>query len=265
MSNWPKISGIISDLDGVVYRGDEPIASAVAAFRRWHEAGVPYAFVTNNSTKDAAAFAAKLCGMGVPADAADVVTTSAATVATVKDRWPAGTGVYVIGAAALRKAILEAGFVLADEDAKVVVAGLDREFAYRKLKTAQKAILSGAGFLGTNPDKMLPSETGYEPGAGSILAAIEACSGKAPTIVGKPQPTLIRMALARLGTAKSETLMIGDQVATDIAAGKAAGLPTLLVSTGVPESGPRSVEPDFVAEHLDELPLFTHEPLMNAR
>lgn len=253
MPDFSTIAGIISDLDGVAYRGEAPIASAVEAFRAWRERGLPYAFVTNNSTRSAEAFAAKLRGLDIAAEARDVITSAEATAEVLKQRYPPGTAVFVIGAEALRRAIRDAGFLLAEREAGVVVAGLDRSFSYAKLETAQRIILSGGAFYGTNPDRMLPSAEGFEPGAGSLLAAIEACSGRAPTVIGKPQPTLVELALERLGTPRDRTLVIGDQLATDIAAGKSAELPTLLVKTGVPEAGPRSLEPDFEVAHLGEV------------
>lgn len=248
-----SIGGIVSDLDGVTYRGDSPIPSAVAAFQHWHRRGIPFVFVTNNSTKSAGEFAAKLKGMGIAASTEDVITTSSVTAAIVKKAYPSGTAIYVIGSKALAQAIEEAGFVISDRDAKVVVAGLDREFTYQKLATAQQIIMAGADFYGTNPDLVLPHETGFEPGAGSILAAIEASTGQKPKIVGKPEPSLVEFALQRLGTARDQTLMIGDQVATDIAAGAAAGVQTLLVKTGVPETGPRALDPDFECNDLSEI------------
>ena len=139
------------------------------------------------------------------------------------------------------------------EGAKLVVAGLDRDFSFEKLAMAQQIIRSGGAFYGTNPDLVLPHATGFEPGAGSILAAIEACTGTKPSIIGKPAPTLVEFALKRIGTPRDRTLMIGDQVATDIAAGAAAGVKTMLVKTGVPESGPRELDPDFECDDLSEI------------
>ena len=102
---------------------------------------------------------------------------------------------------------------------------------------------------------MLPHGDGFEPGAGSILKAIETASGVAPVIIGKPQPNLISMALSILGTDPKSTYMLGDQVMTDIVAGHAAGLPTILVRTGVVEKGPFPITPDFDIETLASIPI----------
>jgi 4-nitrophenyl phosphatase len=115
--------------------------------------------------------------------------------------------------------------------------------------------MGGAHFIGTNPDHMLPHGDGFEPGAGSILKAIETASGVAPVIIGKPQPNLILIALSILGTDPKSTYMLGDQVMTDIVAGHAAGLPTILVRTGVAEKGPFPITPDFDIETLASIPI----------
>jgi len=253
-THWPKISGIISDLDGVTYRGDEPIESAVGVFQRWNDSGLPYAFVTNNSTKSAEEFSVKLNAMGIPADPARIITTSAVAADRLSDSFKPGSRIMVIGSQALVRAVADRDFEIADEDVAAVIAGLDRSFTYEKLARAQTALLGGAHFIGTNPDSMLPKGVGFEPGAGSILKAIETASGVTPTIIGKPQPDLVTKALSILGTDRQSTFMLGDQIMTDIAAGQAAGLPTIRVRTGVIEKDPLSISPDFDIESLECIP-----------
>ena len=255
MAGWPRISGIISDLDGIAYRGDSPIETAIAAFQAWQDAGLPYAFVTNNSTKSAEEFSEKLNGMGIPASPEQVITTSAVTAEALTELLEPGARVMVIGACALSDAVRACGFEVADTDTAAVVAGLDRSFTFEKLAKAQTALLDGALFIGTNPDRMVPHGRGFEPGAGSILSAIETASGVSPSIIGKPEPNLVYAALDVLGTEPAETFMVGDQVNTDIAAGHAAGIPTILVRTGVPDTGPFPVQPDFDIQTLADLPL----------
>lgn len=253
MTTLPRISAIISDLDGVAFRGDDPIPQAVRAFRRWHDQGLPYAFVTNNSTRTPEEFAAKLNRMDIPATPGRVVTSAAALAGRLGDTLPPGARVMVIGAPSLVAAVEARGFQVADRDVAAVVVGLDRAFSFDKLQRAQAALLGGARFFGTNPDRMVPRGQGYEPGAGSILAAIETASGVAPVVVGKPRPDLIRMALAVLGSDPATTAMLGDQIETDIVAGRAAGLRTILVRTGVPPRAVPGVSPDIDVPTLAEL------------
>jgi 4-nitrophenyl phosphatase len=253
-TNWPKISGIISDLDGVTYRGDEPIKSAVRAFQRWNNIGLPYAFVTNNSTKSAEEFSHKLNAMGIPADPARIITTSAVAADRLSDLLEPRSRVMVIGEPALVRAVADRNFEVVDEDVGAVIVGLDRSFTYEKLAKAQTALLGGAHFIGTNPDTMLPTAGGFEPGAGAILNAIEIASGVTPIIIGKPKPDLVTTALSKLGTDRQSTFMLGDQIMTDIAAGNAAGIQTIRVRTGIIETDPLSISPDFDIENLEGIP-----------
>lgn len=255
MTDWPKISAIISDLDGVAYRGDDPIESAVSVFQKWHENDFPYAFVTNNSTKSAEEFADKLNGIGIPASPERIITTSAVAADRLATLAEPGERVMVIGATSLRRAVEQRGFEIANEDVSAVVVGLDRAFTFEKLAKAQTALMKGARFIGTNPDHMLPHGDGFEPGAGSILKAIETASGVSPMIIGKPEPDLVTMALSILGTDPASTYMLGDQIMTDIMAGHKAGLPTILVRTGVVEKGPFPIRPNFDIETLASIPL----------
>ena len=248
----PAIGGVISDLDGVVYRGEAPIADAVEAFRRWHRAGIPYCLVTNNATRSPEDFADKLTRLGVQTSPAQVVTSPIATAGYLRERWAAGTAVFVLGAAALASALTDAGFAVTDRGPRVVVVGLDRDLTYARLRTAVHAVHAGAVLVATNGDLRLPVEGGgFDPGAGSILAAVAAASGVTPVVVGKPEPRMIEMALQRIGTPRDRTVMIGDQASTDILAGQRAGLRSILVTTGVPRDD--SAIPDRMVDSLLEL------------
>ncbi|WP_431202486.1 HAD-IIA family hydrolase [Bradyrhizobium betae] len=251
---FPTIRGIISDLDGVAYRGDTAIPSSVTAFRTWHEQGMPYAFVTNNSTKSAAQFAAKLAGIGIPAEPEQVFNTISAATALLARRWPRGTSVYAIGEQPLFAAIEAAGYDLAAADPEVVVLGFDSTLDYAKLRTAIRAALAGATIIATNPDVLTPVHDGYDPCVGVLTAAvIAAVPSVTPIVVGKPHPFLIEQALEYLGTAKHETIMIGDQLATDIAAGNAAGLRSILLASDVPFNSATDVIPHRVISTLLDL------------
>jgi 4-nitrophenyl phosphatase len=248
------IRGIISDLDGVAYRGDTAIPSSVRAFRAWQQQGVPYAFVTNNSTKSAAQFAAKLTSIGIPAEPRQVFNTISAVTALLARRWPQGTPVFAIGEQALLAAIEAAGYDLTSESPEVVVLGFDSTLDYAKLRTAIRAALAGAAIIATNPDVLTPVHDGYDPCVGVLTAAVVAAVPSVnPIVVGKPHPFLIEQALAYLGTAKHETIMIGDQIATDIAAGKAAGLRSILLASDVPFNTATGVVPDRVVSSLLDL------------
>lgn len=252
MEREPEIEAVISDLDGVLYRGEAPIDDAIEAFRRWRQAGVRYCFVTNNATRSPDAFAAKLTGFGVETSPAQVVTSPVATAAYMRERWPAGGPVFVLGAQAIVAAVTDAGFTVTDRSPQAVVVGLDRDLTYARLTVAVHAVMAGAVLIGTNADPRLPVEGGgFDPGAGSILAAVATATGATPIVVGKPEPRMIELALDRLGSSRDRTVMIGDQVGTDIVAGQRAGLHSILVTTGVPRDD--AATPDRVVDSLLEL------------
>lgn len=247
------INGIISDLDGVAYRDDHPIPASVQAFRAWHKRGLPYAFVTNNSTKSAAQFATKLNGMGIPATAAQVFNTISAATLLLRRRWPPGTRVFAIGEQPLLEALEQAGYHLTGTNAEVVVLGFDSGLNYAKLRTAIRAALAGAT-IATNPDVLTPVRDGYDPCVGVLTAAVTAAVPTAiPIVVGKPHPFMIEQALKYLGTGKEETVMIGDQIATDIVAGQSAGLRAILVASDVPFNAVAGVLPDRIISNLLDL------------
>ncbi len=258
-----RVLGVVSDLDGVVYRGEAAIPGAVEAFRRWHEGGVPYAFVTNNATKTPAQFAAKLNRLGVAVTPDRVFSAASATATFVRRRWPIGTRIFAIGEACLLEPLAAGEFVVARDDAQVVVLGFDYQIDYAKLRTAIRALLGGAELVVTNPDVLSPSESGFEPCVGAFLAAIRAAVPAAePIVVGKPGPIMIEEALGSLEVSREHAIMIGDQMATDIAGGKRAGLRTVLVTTGVPFKSIVGLEPDRIVSSL--LDLFVAEPLERA-
>lgn len=232
----PTIRAVISDLDGVVYRGDTAIDTAVEAIRSWAARDVPFAFVTNNSTHSAEAFAMKLDRLGIPVSADLIVTPIEATVATIRARYPPGLRTYVIGSAALIAAVGAAGAEVVDsDDAALVVLGTDYGLTFDKLRRATRALLAGADLIATNPDRLAPTETGLEPCVGSVLAIFTAALPQLqPLVMGKPAPAMVEEAMRRLGVGPEETVMVGDQIATDILAGEAAGLRSFLVTTGLP-------------------------------
>ena len=252
-SNRP-IRGVISDLDGVAYRDETPIASSVQAFRAWRERGVPYAFVTNNSTKSAGQFAAKLAGMGIPATAPQVFSTISAVQGLLRQQCVPGTRVFAIGEKPLLETLEDAGYRLTGTDAEVVVLGFDSELSYAKLRIAVRAALAGATVIATNPDVLTPVHDGYDPCVGVLIAAVTAAvPTAAPIIVGKPHPFMIEQALSYIGTQKDETVMIGDQVATDIIAGQSAGLRSILLTSDVPFNAIVGVTPDRIVSSLLDL------------
>lgn len=248
--------GVVLDLDGVVYRGSELLPGA-AEFLAWlRDRGLPFAFVTNNSTRTPAQYVEHLRSLGIVAQEAQVVTSALCTAALLR-RWELRGPVLVVGGEGLRQAVQQAGYEVVEEGlAEAVVVGLDPQLTYARLRAACSAIRRGARFVAANLDANLPVEGELWPGAGAIAAAIRTATGCEPVCVGKPEPYPFQMALERLGTPPQETLMVGDQLPTDVVGASRMGMRTALVLTGVTSEEAAQaapVRPDLVARDLGEL------------
>ncbi|QHW34516.1 TIGR01457 family HAD-type hydrolase [Paenibacillus rhizovicinus] len=226
------LRGLLIDLDGTLYHGGRMIPGADAFIRMLREEEIRYLFVTNNSSATPEAVADRLNGMGIPAVPEDVCTSAQAAAAYIAEQIP-GARVHAVGEIGLTTALLAAGLKLDDERPELVVQGIDRELTYDKIAGAVRHIRNGAQYILTNPDLLLPSDNGLIPGAGSISAVIRAASGVQPVVIGKPSAIQMRFALQRLGLEPQETWVIGDNPATDIAAGHAVDCPSVLVLTGL--------------------------------
>jgi 4-nitrophenyl phosphatase len=192
--------------------------------------------------------------MGIPATAAQVFNTISAVTSLLQQRWPPGTPVFAIGEQPLLETLEQSGYRLTGTDAEVVVLGFDSELNYAKLRTAIRAALAGATIIATNPDVLTPVRDGYDPCVGVLTAAVAAAvPTAAPIVVGKPHPFMIEQALKHLGTAKAETVMIGDQIATDIVAGQSAGLRAILLASDIPFNSVAGAVPDRIISSLLDL------------
>ena len=246
------LKAILFDLDGVVYRREMALPGATDLVPTLKELGIQHAFVTNFAAAPGD-IVARLNRMSVPATADDVVTSAAAAAAHLKKVASPGTGVFVIGEPGLHEIIRQAGFAEDAEHPAFVVLGLDLHVTYERLATACVALRAGAGFIATNTDPFYPAENAIWPGAGALAAVLITATGVQPTVIGKPQPTLLHVALERLGASPADAAMVGDQVASDIRAGKAADLTTILVSEEDPPLDPGAPTPDLHVRNLPEL------------
>ncbi|MCK9910624.1 HAD hydrolase-like protein, partial [Microbacteriaceae bacterium K1510] len=161
----------------------------------------------------------------------------------MKEQEPQGAPVYVIGEEGLREDLVESGFTLTEVEPRYVVVGIDRQFNYEKLAIATRALRSGADLVATNKDAALPTEHGLLPGSGSLVAAVSTAGGIAPLVIGKPEKIIVNYAMKRLGTSAEETLIVGDNLFTDIEAGVNSGLDSLLVLTGYSSGEDAAVHP----------------------
>lgn len=227
----------IFDMDGVLYRGSEPLPGVgdLLAALELRERG--YMLATNNSMSTADEYVKKLGTMSINVPASAILTSAMATRDYLIQQFGNEVALSIIGMPALTAQLLDGtGFKDVTGTSAVpdaVVIGLDKIFTYDKLAAANAAIRAGARFIATNADATLPTEHGLIPGAGSIVAAIQTATGQTPIIVGKPEPLMLQMALAKMGISPEEAVMVGDRLDTDIIAGDRAGMLTLLVLTGV--------------------------------
>jgi 4-nitrophenyl phosphatase len=251
-----KVRAAVSDMDGVLWRGDMPTPGLAHffAFLRRHD--IRFVLATNNATRTAAQYAEKLAEFGVRVSEAEILPSCDVVADYLTTIAPPGTRVFVVGEPALVQSIQARRFVVSEDEAEIVVAGLDRQATYARLAHATRLIRNGATFVGTNPDRTWPSETGLTPGAGSILAFLEAASDVKPFIVAKPEAVMFQQALARMGSRPEETVMIGDRLETDILGGQRARLGTILVLSGVSTKADiehQGIHPDWTFRDIDEL------------
>jgi 4-nitrophenyl phosphatase len=251
------LHGLIIDMDGVLYHGNEAIHGAREFLEFLRQKGLPFILVTNNSTLTTAQYVAKLGRMGIQATAAEILTSAEATATHLARTAPPGSRVYLIGGDGIRAALQARGFVLTDQvDVPYVVVGLDRQLTYAKLATAARAIRNGAQFIATNADRTYPSEVGLVPGAGATLAALEAATDTAPLVIGKPQPAIFQLALQRMRAEPAATAVVGDGLYTDVLGGHGVGLMTILLMSGVTspqQLAKASPAPDRVYEDIAAL------------
>lgn len=256
MQRLREIRYLLIDMDGVLYRGDMPLPGLTDFFAFLKEHQIRYQLVTNNASRTPEQYVRKLAGMGVQVEPEAILTSARATAYALREEYPPGTRVYAIGGEGLIAALQEVGFVLSSDRASVVVVGWDDDLTFAKLRHACLLIRAGARFVGTNPDRTLPTPEGEIPGNGSILAALETATGIKPEIIGKPEPPLLRQAMERIQADPAATAMLGDRPETDVLAGERLGLLTILVLSGATSREDlehADPQPDLVFEHIGAL------------
>jgi HAD superfamily hydrolase (TIGR01450 family) len=249
---------LLVDLDGVLYRGAEPVPGVAAVLAARAALGDDVVYVTNNSMWHHTEYVDRIAAMGAPVDADRIVSSPRAPALYLADHEPSIRHVLTVGARGLERELEDAGFRVtpaADAakriagtgfegtdggngwDAAVrpdaVVVGLDPRIDYLRLAVAADCVRAGARFIATNRDPVYPTERAIRPGAGSIVAAVEATTGVTPVTIGKPEPYLLEEAARAVGREPGEAIMIGDGLGTDIAAARAVGVRSILMLTGV--------------------------------
>lgn len=257
--NWSEKRLFLLDLDGTIYLEEELLPGA-AAFLAWvRENGGQYRFLTNNSSRGVDAGLEKMHRLGIPAERKDFLTAVEATIHYLRTRRSPDDVYYAVGTASFRRQLREAGFDLRegpDDDVTVVLTAFDTELTYEKVENACRLLARGADFLATNPDLACPTLFGFIPDCGAICQLIAHAAGRTPEFIGKPDPTMIQLALEQTGYSPAQTLMVGDRLYTDIACGVNAGVDTALVLTGEATAADAAVSetpPTVICRDMAEL------------
>jgi NagD protein len=247
--------GFLIDMDGVMYRGNQPIPGAIEFVRRLLDDQIPFLFLTNNSQRTKRDVVAKLHRMGIPVTEKHVFTSAIATAQYLASQTPRGTA-FVIGEGGLTNALHEYDFSIVDNDPDYVVVGEGRTMTLELIEKAVKLIGRGAKLIATNMDPSCPTEGGVRPGCGAIVAMLEAATGKKAFSLGKPSPVMFRAARKELGLRTAETIMIGDTMETDILGATQMGYFSVLVLSGgtrKDELSNFSYRPDLVVSSVADL------------
>jgi HAD superfamily hydrolase (TIGR01450 family) len=254
--------GLIIDLDGVVWLGDQPIDGAAETIAALRARGMRILFLTNEPRRSRAELAGRLTRQGIPAEPADVMSSAAATARVVGTLEGLTSRLaVVIGSAAFRAEIAAAGLRLATpeeaRDAEVVVVAGHDAFDYGELRAATAALRNGARLFAAGRDAVFPTPDGPQPATGAILAAVETAGGVPAVVVGKPERIVFEIAREALPGCE-RIAVIGDNLVADIAGAKRAGLDAILVLTGLTARADlerAAIAPDLVLDSLAAFPL----------
>ncbi|MGY2066245.1 HAD-IIA family hydrolase [Blastococcus sp. SYSU DS0619] len=241
------------DLDGVVYVGPDAVPGVPAALAEARSAGMRLGFVTNNAARTPEQVAEHLTELQVPAEPADVITSSQAAATVVAELLGDGARVLPVGGPGVAAALMAAGLTVvdsADDRPDAVVQGYGREVGWAQLAEAVVAVRNGARHVATNADASIPSPRGPLPGNGAMVAVVRGVTGREPLVTGKPDPAMHAECVRRTGARRP--LVVGDRLDTDIEGARRAGAASLLVFSGVTDpalllaAGP-SHRPDLLA------------------
>jgi len=247
--------GYLIDMDGVIYRGSEPIPGAQRFIADLHERQIPFRFLTNNSRRSRLDVATKLRRLGFEVEADHVFTCATATARFLSQQKPNGTA-FVIGESGLVTALHECGYAIVDHDPDYVVVGEGRTLTFEMVEAALRMIVDGAKLIATNLDPTCPTENGLRPGCGAVVAMLETAAGVRAFSVGKPSPVMLRAARKEIGLTTDQTIVIGDTMETDILGGSQLGFRTVLVLSGGTRAEDVSrypYQPDIVVQSIGEL------------
>ena len=227
-----SIKCFLLDMDGTFYLGDRIIDGSLSFIDKVKETGRDFLFLTNNSSHNALFYVERLKRMGLNVGREKILTSGEATAQKLLELYPAKR-VFVLGNEFLQAELKEAGIVLDPQSPDIVVIGYDTTLNYAKMTAVCDFVRQGLPYIATHPDFNCPTETGFAPDIGAIIAFIKASTGREPDlIVGKPYSGIVEAALKRTGLKLNELAMVGDRLYTDIETGNRNGMLSILVMSG---------------------------------
>ena len=219
-------------MDGTVYKGEDPIPGAKEFVSELRARGIPFRFLTNNSSHPCSFYAARLKRMGFDVDDADVLSSTVATARFLKAE-RAGARVYIIATPEVTEELESLGIRQYDgPDPDIVLLTFDTTIDYQKINAGYHHLLNRAELVATHPDDVCPTEDSYDVDIGPFIRLYETLTGKEATVIGKPSRRMLEMAALEMGVPSSDVVMVGDRLSTDIRMGELAGTKTVLVMSG---------------------------------
>lgn len=246
------IKGLAIDMDGTVYKGMNVIPGAIEFIDKLNENGIPYRFVTNNSSKGTAHYFNKLKKLGFNVKKENVLTSGVATLTFLQKERP-GKTVYPVGTESYLEEVREFGVKIDEEHPDIVLLSFDTTITYEKINKAYHFIMDGAEFIATHPDDLCPNETGYDVDIGPFILMFEYLTKKKATVIGKPNRLLMDMAATQMGLEAKDVAMVGDRLYTDIRMAFDNDLQSILVLTGETSLGDlenSKVKPTYVLDSV---------------
>ena len=247
------VRGFLLDMDGTFYLSDRLLEGALRFIDLLREQKKEFLFLTNNSSKQGRQYAEKITRLGLPLGEHAVLTSGEATALHLKKQHP-GADIFLLGTPALEDEFRQHGFHLVQKDPQFIVLGFDQTLTYKKLWDLCDFVRAGVPFIATHPDFNCPTETGFMPDVGAMIAFVKASTGRVPDeVIGKPNRLIVDAAAAKMGLRVEQLAMIGDRLYTDIALGQSSGVATVLVLSG--ETKPEDVkdspfQPDYTFDNL---------------
>ncbi|ARU93390.1 HAD-IIA family hydrolase [Tatumella citrea] len=248
------IKNVICDIDGVLMHDNTAVKGAKEFLHGLLEKEIPLVVLTNYPSQTEQDLANRFASAGINLPESVFYTSAMATADFLQRQQ--GKKAYVIGEGALIHELYKAGFTITDINPDFVIVGETRSFNWEMMHKAAFFVAGGARFIATNPDS---HGRGYVPACGALCAGIERISGRSPFVVGKPSPYIMRAALNKMHAHSEDTVIIGDNLRTDILAGFQAGLKTILVLSGVSQAtdvNNMPFRPDWIFPSVADIDLF---------